>query len=118
MGRACIGVGSGCLPVLAFEPAHIGAGTGQLAFGGDGVAAHEAVEPASSPPAACLSRPCSPTGRGGALLGTVRRAVPTRATGPSRGGSCHPCLHTGQRRVNAAVTGYYLPQPADPRLWE
>src|SRR4051812_27506283 len=47
-----------------------------------------AREPASSPPAAYLSRPCSPTGRGGALLGKVRRAVPTRATSPSRGGPC------------------------------
>ena len=31
---ACIGVGSCCLPVLAFEPAHTGAGTGRLVSAG------------------------------------------------------------------------------------
>src|SRR4051795_7868752 len=118
MKRAVIRASSCCLPILTFEPAHTGAGTGRQSSAGT----------------ACRTRG-SETGQlasGGVPVKTVlpdgsgRRAAgegsECRAYQSNQPLSRRPwpplAWHTGPRRVNAAATGYYLPQPADPRLLE
>src|SRR3954451_11987062 len=101
MGGPASGSARAACRFLAFEPAHIGAGTGQLASGG--VPVKTVLADRSGRRAA---------GEGSACRAYQSNQPLSRRPLPILG------WHTGQMRVNAAVTGYYLPQPADPRLLE